>query len=46
MRMPWVFLPWAVAATVAACVVLTLLMGFAGTWRVLGQKSSPYLRNE
>ncbi len=46
MRMPWVFLPGAVMATIAACVVLTLLMGFAGTWRVLGEKSSSYLRNE
>ena len=46
MRMPWVFLPGAVTATIVACVILTLLMGFAGTWRVLGQKSSPYLRNE
>ncbi len=46
MRMPWVFLPWAVTGTIVACVILTLLMGFAGTWRVLGQKSSPYLRNE
>lgn len=46
MRMPWVFLPGAVTATIVACVILTLVMGFAGTWRVLGQKSSPYLRNE
>jgi putative ABC transport system permease protein len=46
MRMPWVFLPGAVTVTIVACVILTLLMGFAGTWRVLGQKSSPYLRNE
>ncbi len=46
MRMPWVFMPGAVAATIVICVILTLMMGFAGTWRVLGQKSSPYLRNE
>lgn len=46
MRMPWVFMPGAVTVTIVACVLLTLLMGFAGTWRILGQKSSPYLRNE
>lgn len=35
-----------VAATVAICVTLTLAVGFAGTWRILGQKAAPYLRNE
>jgi putative ABC transport system permease protein len=35
-----------VAATVAICVVLTLAVGFAGTWRILGQKAAPYLRND
>jgi putative ABC transport system permease protein len=46
MRMPWTFMPGAVAATVVACVLLTLSIGFAGTWRVLGQKANRYLRNE
>jgi predicted lysophospholipase L1 biosynthesis ABC-type transport system permease subunit len=25
---------------------LTQVIGFAGTWRVLGQKTAPFLRNE
>ena len=28
------------------CIVLTQAIGFAGTWRVLGQKTAPFLRNE
>ncbi|HSO42830.1 MAG TPA: FtsX-like permease family protein [Rhodospirillales bacterium] len=35
-----------VVTTVAICVVLSLAVGFAGTWRILGQKAAPYLRNE
>ena len=42
----WVFLGPTVAATVLGCVVLTVIAGFAGTWRALGEKSAPYLRNE
>ena len=42
----WVFLAPTVAATVLGCVVLTVIAGFAGTWRALGQKAAPYLRNE
>ena len=42
----WVFLAPTVTATVVGCVVLTVIAGFAGTWRALGQKSAPYLRNE
>ena len=45
MRAPWVFLPGVVAATTAASVLLTMVAGFAGTWRALGQKAAPYLRN-
>ncbi len=42
----WVFLAPTVAATVLGCVVLTVITGFTGTWRALGQKSAPYLRDE
>ncbi len=42
----WVFLPGVVAATVIGCIALTQVIGFAGTWRVLGQKTAPFLRNE
>ena len=45
MNMAWTFLPGVVAATVAAAVALTVTAGFAGTWRALGQKSAPHLRN-
>ncbi|MDP6603080.1 MAG: ABC transporter permease [Rhodospirillales bacterium] len=45
MRAPWVFLPGVVAATTAVSVLLTMVAGFAGTWRALGQKAAPHLRN-
>ena len=35
-----------VAATLAICVALTLLVGFTDTWRSLSQKAAPLLRNE
>src|SRR5690606_32113544 len=40
------FLPGRVAVTVAAAAAVTLLFGFAGTWRALTQKAAPLLRNE
>jgi putative ABC transport system permease protein len=46
MDMQWHFQPGIVALTVAACILLTLVAGFAGTWWALGQKSAPLLRNE
>jgi putative ABC transport system permease protein len=46
MHAPWSFLPGAVAGTVAAATLFTLLAGYAGTWRALGVKAAPYLRNE
>ena len=46
MRSEWVFLPGPLAAILALAVVLTLVFGFAGTWRALGAKPAAYLRNE
>ncbi|MCB2101055.1 MAG: FtsX-like permease family protein [Rhodobacterales bacterium] len=46
MRMDWVFLPGTVAGTVAVCVLVTVAVGFFGTWRALGRKAAPLLRNE
>ncbi len=46
MESPWVLLPGAMAATLVAGLLVTLAVGFAGTWRALGQKAAPYLRNE
>ncbi len=45
MHSEWVFLSATVASTIAACVAVTLVAGFAGTWRALGQKAAPLLRN-
>ena len=42
----WRFLPEYVAVTGAACITMTLIMGFASTWRALGRKAAPLLRVE
>ena len=42
----WTFLPGTVAGTVVFCILLTLGLGLAGTWRALGESASPHLRNE
>jgi putative ABC transport system permease protein len=34
-----------VVNTVAAATILTLLFGFSATYRALGQKAAPLLRN-
>ena len=46
MDMSWVFIPAAVWTTIAICLIVTLIIGFAGTWWALGQKAAPLLRNE
>lgn len=46
MRSPWVNLPSVTLTTVAFCLVITLGGGFIGTWRALGLKAAPLLRNE
>jgi putative ABC transport system permease protein len=46
MRTEWVFVPAPLLWTVVFATVLTLVLGFAGTWRALGAKPAPYLRNE
>jgi putative ABC transport system permease protein len=42
----WVFLPAPLLWTVALAMGLTMILGFAGTWRALGAKPAPFLRNE
>ena len=42
----FLFLPGVVALTLIGCVLLTVAFGFVGTWRALGQKAAPLLRNE
>jgi putative ABC transport system permease protein len=46
MRTDWAFLPGTLAITVAACVLLMLFFGFAGTEAALRAKAAPLLRND
>jgi len=46
MGMDWTFLPMAVVNTVLIASFITIGLGFVGTWRALGQKPAPLLRNE
>ena len=45
MNLDWEFAPWAVVWTVIGATILTVLLGLAGTWRVLGEKAAPVLRS-
>lgn len=42
----WVFDPLAVTVTVVAGVAVTVLLGFAGTWKALGENVMSVLRTE
>jgi putative ABC transport system permease protein len=42
----WLFVPSAAFGTAALCTGITLLLGFIGTWRALGRKAAPLLRNQ
>jgi putative ABC transport system permease protein len=46
MRLEWSFLPWPVVVITLFAAVFCIAIGFAGTWRALGHKAAPYLRNE
>ncbi|SCA56163.1 conserved membrane hypothetical protein [Candidatus Terasakiella magnetica] len=46
MKMDWAFYPNTIALTLILCLILTIGAGFIGTWRALGQKAAPHLRNE
>ena len=46
METDWVFLPGVTAATALLAAAITVAFGFVGTWRALGQKAAPLLRNE
>lgn len=45
MDVPFAFLPGPALGAAAAALLLTLVFGLAGTWRVLGEKAAPFLRN-
>lgn len=44
MRLPSSFMPEVAASTVVLALVLTVGIGLVGTWRVLGHKAAPVLR--
>jgi putative ABC transport system permease protein len=45
MTLPSSFLPDVAISTLVIAIVVTVGIGLAGTWRVLGQKAAPILRN-
>jgi putative ABC transport system permease protein len=45
MNLPSSFMPEVAASTILLALVLTVGIGLAGTWRVLGHKAAPVLRN-
>ena len=45
MALPSSFLPEVAASTILFALVLTVGIGLVGTWRVLGHKAAPVLRN-
>ncbi|MEM9999742.1 MAG: ABC transporter permease [Pseudomonadota bacterium] len=45
MTLPWSFSPDLAVVTIVVSLVCTVGFGLAGTWRVLGQKAAPVLRN-
>ena len=46
MRSEWIFEPNIVIITVILCVITTSCVSLIGTWRALGQKAAPHLRND
>ncbi|MBL4725610.1 MAG: ABC transporter permease [Rhizobiaceae bacterium] len=44
MKFPSVFLPSVAIFTLVVALVLTVGFGLIGTWRILGQKAAPFLR--
>lgn len=46
MEIPWSLDLTVIAGVIAACIAVTLFAGFTGTWRAMGIKAAPLLRNE
>ena len=46
MQFDFSFDPLAVVGAAGIAIAVTLALGFYGTWRALGQKAAPLLRNE
>ncbi|XWN32016.1 MAG: FtsX-like permease family protein [Devosia sp.] len=45
MELSFVFLPWTAVGAVGAALLVTVGLGLVGTWRALGEKPAPVLRN-
>ncbi len=45
LRVDFSWLPWTVAGVIVTAVGAVIAIGLAGTWRALGQKPAPLLRN-
>ena len=45
MHLPFVFIPGPLFAGCALGILITVLLGLLGTFRALGQKPAPMLRN-
>jgi putative ABC transport system permease protein len=46
LRADWIFVPAPLFVVLVGAVGLTMALGFAGTWRALGAKAAPHLRDE
>ena len=46
MRISWSLDVGLIVTVIASCIAVTLLSGFLGTWRAMGIKAAPLLRNE
>ena len=44
MTLPFALLPSVALATIGGAIVVTVAIGLAGTWHLLGQKPALYLR--
>ena len=46
MKIAWANNYGLIALVILSCMIVTLLAGFTGTWRAMGIKAAPHLRNE
>ena len=46
MRIGWEINIPLIVGVILSCILVTLLAGFTGTWRAMGTKAAPHLRNE
>lgn len=46
MHMDWAWLPAEAIITLLMALLATIALGLAGSWRILGMKTAPFLRND